>query len=111
VPLYDTEAQARRELVAAARAMLSGELPYVEGAFLVTRLRHRISGVAERDEDFDAFVVIESETDHLPLQAQRPLWSEQALAGLEPEFKRTQEWAASFAADACKRLIARFEHS
>ena len=101
----------RTQVVALAKAMLAGELPYLEGAYQICRLRGRIEGLADRDQDFDAFILIESETDHLPLQAPRHLWSDRALKELEPEFERTQSWAASLAEEACQRLIARFSQS
>lgn len=110
-PINESEAESRRELVAVARSMLSGELPFIEGAFRVCRLRSQIGGLADRDEDIDAFVLIESETDHLPLQAQRHQWSPTALAELESQFIGTQEWASSFAPEACNNLISRFDHS
>lgn len=109
-PRTEAEAEARKSLVAALRSMLSGELPFIEGAVQVLRLKGQVGGVADHDEDFNAFVVIESETDHLPLQAQRHLWSPEAIARLEAELKHTQRWAESFAPDACLRLIARFSH-
>ena len=102
------EIEARRELVALARAMLSGELPYLEGADRVYTLRGRLSSSLDADEDLQAFMVISSETDHLPLQAQRHLWSPRALASLEPDIARVQVWAETFAPQACKSLIARF---
>jgi hypothetical protein len=51
-----------------------------------------------------------SETDHLPLAAQRHLWSPKALACLDPELKKMEAWASSFANESCKKLIARFDH-
>lgn len=104
-------ADARSEVVAVAKAMLAGELSYAEGAYQICRLRSRVGGIGGRDEDFDVFVAIESETDHLPLQAQKHLWSEEALRELEPEAERTQKWAASFAERACQRLITRLSQS
>jgi hypothetical protein len=88
--------------------MLNGELSFVEGAMQVLAIKSRLSGVADRDPDFDVFAVIQSETDHLPRDAQRSLWSPTALAGLEPEIRRAEEWAKSFAPSACRNLIARF---
>ena len=107
-PRTQDEIDARRELVELAESMLSEELPFMEGAVRVWSLSTRIGGVAHGDRDFDAFVAIASETDHLPLQAQRHLWSTHALKALEPEIAKTQEWAKSFAPQACKNLIARF---
>ncbi|MCE9535549.1 MAG: DUF2489 domain-containing protein, partial [Nitrospirae bacterium] len=64
--------------------------------------------IADRDPDFDVFVAIESETDHLPLHAQQHLWDPEALATLAPEFAKTEIWATSFTPTACHSLISRF---
>ena len=72
-------------------------------------LQSQVGGLDDRDADFDAFAVIASETDHLPLENQRPLWSRSAIERLAPEFKRTEEWAAEFAPEACRNIIARFD--
>jgi len=109
-PVNEAEAEARKSLVATARSMLSGELSFVEGAVQVRRLKSQVGGIGNHDTDFKAFVVIESETDHLPLEAQRHLWAPEALARLEPELERTQKWAESFAPEACAKLVARFSH-
>jgi len=105
------EIDARRELVALAESMLSGELPFIEGAGRLWGLSTRIGGVANGDKDIQAFMVIASETDHLPLQAQRHQWLARALAEVDPEIKGVQQWANSFAPEACKNLIARFSKS
>ena len=106
--LNEHEAQARAMLVSLAAAMLEGKLSFFEGAVQVLRLKSAVGGVADRDADFDAFVVIESETDHLPLKAQEHLWSPKALADLRPQLERTQTWAADFAPAACRGFIERF---
>lgn len=98
----------RRQLVALAQAMLAQKLSFFEGASQVLILRRSLSGIADDDPDFKVFAVIQSETDHLPGEAQRPLWSASALEALKPEFLRTEEWAKCFAEQACKNLIARF---
>ncbi|WP_075643728.1 DUF2489 domain-containing protein [Paraburkholderia monticola] len=98
----------RRRLVAMAQAMLAGDLSFLEGAAQILALKNQLDGVADRDPDFDAFVVIRSETDHLPLEADRSQWLTEALARLEPEFRSSEIWARSLAPQACKNLIARF---
>lgn len=103
------ETEARRELVEVARHMLSREISFHEGANRILKLRTRIRGLPDRDDDFDAFVVICSETEHLPLAAQRSLWSAKALERLAGEFERVEVWASAFAPEACRNLIARFE--
>lgn len=107
-PLNEREEQARRSLVVLSAAMLSGDVIFVEGAVEILRLKQAIGGIAERDPDFDAFVLIGSETDHLPLKAQEHLWNANALAKLSPEFEKMEKWAATFAPEAYRNLIARF---
>uniref|UniRef100_UPI0039EEB754 DUF2489 domain-containing protein n=1 Tax=Bordetella sputigena TaxID=1416810 RepID=UPI0039EEB754 len=109
--MNDGEVLARRQIVALAEAMLAGELSFFEGAVQVVDIKRRLSGITDEDPDFHVFLVIQSETDHLPHEAQRPLWSATALDALEAEFLRTEEWAKGFAEQACKNLIARFTPS
>lgn len=106
--LNEYEAQARESLVGLAAAMLEGKVSFFEGAVQVLRLKSAVGGIADRDPHFDAFVVIESDTDHLPLEAQQHLWNAKALADLQSEFERTEIWAAGFATAACRGLIERF---
>ena len=105
--LNESEEVARQNLVALCRAMLAGELSFFEGAIQVCALSSSIR-VSENDPDIMAFVVIESETDHLPPLKTQPLWSTNALQRLQPELKETEAWAKSFASEACKNLIERF---
>ncbi|WAS57124.1 DUF2489 domain-containing protein [Burkholderia ambifaria] len=109
--MNENEAASCGQLVSIAQAMLDGKLTFLEGAAQVLAIKSQLTGVADRDPDFDAFVVIQSETDHLPLEAQRSLWSPTALAALEPEFRQVEEWAKSFAPQACRNLIERFDCS
>src|SRR5260221_14461694 len=107
-PSDDGEYLARRAIVTLAQEMLVGRLSYFEGAPRICSLRSQIHGIAERDPDFDAFTLIASETDHLPLEAQRHLWSPAAIDRLRPDFVRTEKWASEFAPGACRNLITRF---
>lgn len=101
-------ASVRAELVVLAHSMLSGSLPYLEGAIRVVKLR-RAAEVPDRDPEFEAFVVIESETDHLPIGRIRSLWSSEALARLGPEIEKSEQWAKELATPACRSLIERFD--
>ena len=107
-PRNDDEVQSRKRAIALAKEMLARRLSFFEGAAQMWLLQSRIGGINERDPDFDAFMLICSETDHLPLAAQQHLWSAPAIEGLKSEFVRTEEWAQSFAPQACENIIARF---
>jgi hypothetical protein len=104
----EDEAVHRIKLMELAQAMHDGNLPFLEGAVQVLVVKAQLSNVAARDPDFDIFVAIQSETDHLPLQAQRSLWDLEALVRLQPELDDAEDWAKSFAPSACEKLIARF---
>lgn len=107
--MNESEAIARHRLVELAQAMLNGAESFFEGAVQVLTLKNQLGGIGDRDADFDVFVAIVSETDHLPLKQQQSFWSMEDLKRLEPEFNRTEEWASSFAPSACKNLIVRFK--
>jgi len=92
-----------------AKQMLAGRLSYFEGAVEVWSLHSEVGGVGDHDPDFMAFLAIVSDTDHLPLPAQRHRWASSALERLAPEFKEVEEWAGTFAPAACKSIIARFD--
>lgn len=106
--MTEREILARHRLVAVAQDMLDGKLPFLEGAVQVLAIRSQLSGITDPDPDFDVFVVIRSETDHLPLTEQRSMWLPEALDSLEPELKQSEEWARSFAPQACRNLMERF---
>lgn len=74
----------RKRVGAVAFGMLNGEVEFLEGAIELASLRHE-AAIEENDTDFNAFVVIASETDNLPIGASRALWSKEALAKHQPE--------------------------
>jgi Protein of unknown function (DUF2489) len=105
----ENEILARKQVVSFAQAMLEGKLPFLEGAYKLDGLSHRVGGVSLDDPDFLLFSAISSETDHLPFDEQRPLWQPEALKRLEPEIKERENWARSMATAACRSLIDRFD--
>lgn len=109
-PINESEVEARQSLVSVSRLMLSGKISFFEGAILIRNLKDKCGGLDDHDQDFLAFVVIASETDHLPLAAQRHLWNPESLKRLESEFIKTEEWASTFAFKSCENLIERFNN-
>ena len=86
--------------------MLDGHLSYLDGARALLQMRSE-AGLGD-DAMFDVFVVIESETDHLPIGRQRRFWSDAALIAKEPEIVRAEERAMQMAEADVKRLALRF---
>jgi hypothetical protein len=87
--------------------MLSGIILMTEGARFLAALRHEVD-VPEQDPDFLIFVSIESQTDELPVGAERPLWSREALERDAEEIGRAEEFARKAGAEACRNLVRRF---
>jgi hypothetical protein len=107
-PLNEEERESRQQLAYLLRLVLSGRCSYLEAAPRIVHLRSLVGGVGDFDEDFRVFVGINSETDHLPTQATRHRWAEQAIKALEPEIARLEVWAAGLARSSCEALLARF---
>ncbi|SCK15827.1 DUF2489 domain-containing protein [Vogesella sp. LIG4] len=105
-PIDIQQRQARQQLRALCQAMLAGELSFFEGALQAHALQGQ-TGITEDDPDIRTLAVIVSETDHLPPRAIQHRWSAAALARLQPEFMKTEEWARKFAEQACSSLVAR----
>ena len=104
-----TEALQRR-IVAIARGILDGDTDVLEGSRILSGLLGHLS-VGDDDEDHRAFVLIDSETDALPVGKVRELWSAQSLLELEPRIRDAQEWAMAIAEPHCRSLIKRFAPS
>jgi hypothetical protein len=104
----EPEAQdARQQIVQAARDMLSGSLSFIEGGRLITRLSWS-ADLPEFDPDIVPFRAIDSETDALPMRDVRQYWAPEALAKLQPEIERAEEWARDTGRPSCQKLIDRF---
>ena len=64
--------------------------------------------VPDDDPDFSVFVLIDSETDSLPVGDVRRLWSQSALVALDPQLNRARDWAMTTGGEALRRLVSRF---
>lgn len=100
-------AMQRRRVAELARQILAGEIDVLDGSCQIATLRHEIE-VEYEDEDFIAFRVVSSETDHLPIGVEALNWSEEALARKEPELREAREWAIKTVRAECANLVARF---
>ena len=98
---------ARRKIGELARQILKGELSYIEGARSIWRLGGD-GKLSERDPDLVKFLAIDSETDALPIGAERRLWNRDALERLQPEIEHAEAWAKKVGQSACENLVRRF---
>jgi len=105
-----TEEDVRHRVVSIARGILSGETDVLEGSRILSDLLGRLS-LQEDDEDHRAFILIDSETDALPVGRTRDLWDRGVLRGLESEIRASRRWALEIARPHCENLITRFAPS
>lgn len=109
----ERSAYLRGKVVAICEAILREEMQAIPGSRILNRLEidllhHGTFGSFHRDEDFLAFVAIDSETDSLPVDLERHNWSAEALQRKDQEIIKAEQWAKEIAFPACKKLIERF---
>ena len=97
----------RRKAAATARDILSGQMDILEGARLLSSLRSDVD-IPDDDPDFETFVLIDSETDNLPVGGVRELWSTSARDSLESEIGNARKWAVATAEEALRNVVLRF---
>jgi hypothetical protein len=98
----------RTELVRVAKGILNGTIPILEGARAISSLGGEV-GLPEDDEDLMTFVLIDSDTDHLPVGDTRQHWAADALAEKDQEIESAESWYHQMAIDSCRRLLFRLE--
>src|ERR1700677_209467 len=93
-----------------ARAMLDGSMPLLLGCKRILGPIHRLG--LGRDDAFVVFVLVDSETDHLPLDPEeKKLWNPQVLIEKEKEIAEYTVWAEGLKRNpriACEAVIKRF---
>ena len=95
--------EARRAIFDVARAMLVGELSYLEGARTIVE-RWSAARLADFDPDLLPLIGVVSETDALPLGKERAHWQ---TAALQPEIDSKEIWARRLCEAHCKSLVNR----
>lgn len=90
-----------------AREALSGQRDRVVAALELVNLRSAVD-VPDDDPDFECFVLIDSETDALPLATELSQWSAEALARLKPEMARAREWVRKVGDPSFESVVRRF---
>jgi hypothetical protein len=98
----------RQKLVAIAQQLLAGRIGVIEAARQIAPFRGDRVGLDEFDPDFVIFVVIESETDDLPVGETRSYWDADALTEKDLEIARCDELYRAQALEAASHLVARF---
>jgi len=100
-------AVARARVVEAASQVLAGLLSPILAARELLGLMVRLD-VPREDPDFATFVLIESETDALPVGPERREWAPDALERLAVDIARSERWARETGDDAFQSVVRRW---
>lgn len=97
----------RGKIVAVCEAILREEIGVIAGSRRLKGLGFELCG--DHDEDFMAFVAIDSETDHLPVDWERRNWGAEALERKRKEIAEAEALYKGDAFEVCRKLIERFD--
>ena len=100
-------AMQRRRVAKLARDILAGEIDVLDGSSKIVSFRDDLD-IDRDDDDLMAFVVVDSETDALPVGAEARNWSQDALDRKKPELELARTWAFDVVRQPCQNLVARF---
>jgi len=98
---------ARLQAASIAAEVLAGRISAVIGAVDLNRLRPSLD-VPDDDPDFETFMVIDSESEGLPIGSVRQYWSAEALACKAPDVAHAERWAMETGREAFQRVVERF---
>ena len=104
--MSDLTRDEKATLVAVARKIISEEIDFLDGCHEIAHLL--IGFPYENDQDLCIFVLVNSETDHLPLGSTRKHWDPTAL---EKRDKEIQNYIDRYKKDvviASRNIILRF---
>lgn len=96
--------QCRARIGATAKAMLSGECSYIEGARTICGLFHD-ARVDQFAEPFLKFVAINSETDAVPVGRFLAQWNSEAKMKYQAEWGEAESYAQAAGEQACREAI------
>ena len=107
-PLNENDVAALRgEITRTAHALRSRELPFLDGVRRLNALGHEVS-LAGHDADFVIFLVVESDTDHIPNFGARAMCAQTWLDQCDNEVKEVEEFYGQEVDAACEKLVERF---
>src|SRR2546421_9872453 len=95
----------RGKIVIICEAMLREEIGVIAASRILKSLGYKLyDGFdSQNDEDFLTFVVIDSETDHLPVDFERKNWSAEALERKDKEIAEAEAFYKDDAFAACRK--------
>jgi hypothetical protein len=102
---------AREEALETAHAILECKLGVLEGVRLLSTLAPELVSDWKVDPDFLVLAALDSETDDLPVGAQRKLWDPKALAARDKIVSQLEGEVREYVEAACRNIVRRFSAS
>lgn len=102
----DSSGTIEARIVTVAQGMLSGSVPVVDGCRSLLQLRRRLAKVDEGL--FETITAVESETDAVPLGAERNFWTQEALARKDAEVETYVCRVRDSVMEACRNLVQHY---
>jgi hypothetical protein len=108
-PLSDDSqiSDARKDVATIAQSLLSQNISFLEGIRQLNSLRFEVS-IKDNDIDFQIFVVIDSETDHMPAKETRLMSSKSWLVKCDADLDVIRKFYSLDVSKSCENLIKRF---
>lgn len=104
VPEYRAYLQGK--VIAICEAVLNDEIGIIAASRILDSLGNQLVGV--HHDDFMLFLVISSETDHLPVDYDRKNWNPDALKKKDQEILDNEAFYRDKVVEQCKFLIAKY---
>lgn len=96
----------QQELISVITMVLDGKVGIIYGSRLIQQYRFDLDD--ENDKDFGVFVLVDSDTDHLPVDNERDNWSAEALVRKDREIAEVEDFYRRDVFYACEVLLERF---
>lgn len=108
--MSSTERESSRlAAIEAATAVLEGRLDIIEGCRRLSSFAHDFLSGHGLDEDFVVFEAVASESDELPVGAERAYWDPAALHREDEEVKRAEAMYRDEVMSACRKVVSRLK--
>ena len=108
-PLNEQEVEAwKARLIEALVALREDRVQFIEGVRKVLAIANEPK---ERHKDFDLFVAIESETDHLPPERARPQCTDEWLAQCDREAEEAHAFYRAAVRTSIDQILGTLQHS
>ena len=98
----------KKAIVELATALIAGSIPFLTGIRGLNALQREVVE-HDDDKDFTLFVVIDSETDHLPSTEMRQSCSKSWLKTADKEMDEVNNHYNEQVLAACLKLVSRFD--